>query len=143
MIQAKLMHIDTLDTLELVGAVESSVYQLIFPLGFLFYLHSFNLFRWRELKRAVAEWRYAFKSAVEDRMNQEYMNLQLPLALITCHNQVQPSLILHIQEHFLMSPLKSNKHFYQMVTVIQDMALNELVTKLFSATDCLVSPSLF
>ena len=48
---------NTLGTVELVGAVEFSVYQLIFPLGFLFYLHSFNLCRWRGLKRAAAEWR--------------------------------------------------------------------------------------
>ena len=46
-----------MNTLELVGAVEFSVNQLIFPLGFLFYLHSFDLFCWREIKRAAAEWR--------------------------------------------------------------------------------------
>ena len=34
------------------------VFQLIFPLGFLFYLYSFNLFRWRAIKRAAAEWRW-------------------------------------------------------------------------------------
>ena len=33
------------------------VLQLIFPIGFLFYLYSFNLFHWRAIKRAAAEWR--------------------------------------------------------------------------------------
>ena len=46
-----------MNTLKLVIAVEFSVNQLIFPLGFLFYLHSFDLFRWRAIKRAAAEWR--------------------------------------------------------------------------------------
>ena len=50
-------YMNTLGTVELAGAVEFSVNQLIFPLGFLFYLHSFDLFRWRGLKRAGAEWR--------------------------------------------------------------------------------------
>ena len=43
--------------LEVVSAAMFPVAQLIFPLGFLFYLYSFNLFRWRAIKRAAAEWR--------------------------------------------------------------------------------------
>ena len=46
-----------LNFLEMVMAVILSVFQLIFPLGFLFYLYSYNLFRWRAIKRAAAEWR--------------------------------------------------------------------------------------
>ena len=33
------------------------IIQLMFPLGFLFYLYSFHLFCWRAIKRAAAEWR--------------------------------------------------------------------------------------
>ena len=42
---------------ELVEAAVLPVNQLILPLAFLFYLYSFNLFRWRAIKRAAAEWR--------------------------------------------------------------------------------------
>ena len=42
---------------ELMIAVLLPVTGLPFPLAFLFYLYSFNLFRWRAIKRAAAEWR--------------------------------------------------------------------------------------
>ena len=41
----------------LVKAAVLPVTQIVFPLGFLFYLYSFNLFHWRTIKRAAAEWR--------------------------------------------------------------------------------------
>ena len=40
-----------------VNAAIPPVFQLIFPLTFVFYLYSFNLFRWRAIKRAAAKWR--------------------------------------------------------------------------------------
>ena len=46
-----------LEVLSVVNPVILSVSQLIFPLTFLFYLYSFNLFRWTAIKRAAAEWR--------------------------------------------------------------------------------------
>ena len=46
-----------LEVVLVVTAAILPVYQLIFPLTFLFYLYSFNLFRWRAIKRAAAEWR--------------------------------------------------------------------------------------
>ena len=42
---------------EVVSAAILPVTQLIYPFSFLFYLYSFNLFHWREIKRAAAEWR--------------------------------------------------------------------------------------
>ena len=53
-----------LEVLLVVSAAILPVSQLIFPLGFLFYLYSFNLFRWRAIKRAAAEWR-CFRSCCE------------------------------------------------------------------------------
>ena len=41
----------------LVSAAVLPVTQIALALGFLFYLYSFNLFRWRAIKRAAAEWR--------------------------------------------------------------------------------------
>ena len=43
--------------LEVLYAVVLPVNQLTFPLALLFYFYSFNLFRWRAIKRAAAEWR--------------------------------------------------------------------------------------
>ena len=44
--------------LKLANSIQLPVLQLIvFPLRFLFYLYSFNLFHWRAIKRAAAEWR--------------------------------------------------------------------------------------
>ena len=43
--------------IELVNGAVLPVTQIVFPLAFLFYLYSFNLFRWRAIKRASAEWR--------------------------------------------------------------------------------------
>ena len=40
------------------------VFQLMFTLGFLFYLYSFNLFHWRAIRRAGAEWG-CFRSCCE------------------------------------------------------------------------------
>ena len=42
---------------EVVSAAILPVTQLIYPFSFLFYLYSFNLFHWRAIKRAAAEWR--------------------------------------------------------------------------------------
>ena len=42
---------------QLVNGAVLPVTQIVFPLAFLFYLYSFNLFRWRAIKRAAAEWR--------------------------------------------------------------------------------------
>ena len=55
---------------QLVKAVVLPVFQLTFPVGFLFYLYSFNLFRWRAIKRAAAEWR-CFRSCCERENAQE------------------------------------------------------------------------
>ena len=44
-------------TYQLVSAAVLPVTQIVLPLGFLFYLYSFNLFQWRAIKRAAAEWR--------------------------------------------------------------------------------------
>ena len=52
----------------------------VFPLGFLFYLYYFNLFHWRAIKRAAAEWR-CFVAVVEEKMHHE--KLQLHPTLIT------------------------------------------------------------
>ena len=41
----------------MVYAAMFPIIQLIIPIGFLFYLYSFNLFRWRAIKRAAVEWR--------------------------------------------------------------------------------------
>ena len=46
------------------------VFQLISPLAFLFILYSFNLFRWRAIKRAAAEWR-CFHSSCGKENTQE------------------------------------------------------------------------
>ena len=46
------------------------VFQLISPLAFLFFLYSFNLFRWRVIKRAAAGWR-CFHSCCERENTQE------------------------------------------------------------------------
>ena len=40
-----------------INSVQLPVLQLILPLGFLFYIYSFNLFHWRAIKRAMSEWR--------------------------------------------------------------------------------------
>ena len=59
------------------------VFQLMFTLSFLFYLYSFNLFRWRAIKRAAAEWG-CFRSCC-GRENvpriARYKKLQLPQVL--------------------------------------------------------------
>ena len=47
-----------LEVVLVVGAAIIPVFQLIFPLTFLFYLYSFNLCRWRTIKRAAAGWRH-------------------------------------------------------------------------------------
>ena len=58
---------------QLVNGAVLPVTQIVFPLGFLFYLYSFNLFRWRAIKRAAAEWRCFHRSdVVEEKMYQEY-----------------------------------------------------------------------
>ena len=48
---------ELLEVVLVVNAAILPVFQLIFPLTFLFYLYSFNLCRWRAIKRAAAEWR--------------------------------------------------------------------------------------
>ena len=52
-----LEYLDDVDWYQLVNAAVLPVTQIVFPLAFLFYLYSFNLFRWRAIKRAAAEWR--------------------------------------------------------------------------------------
>ena len=49
---------------QLINAGGVPIFHLIFPLAFLFYFYSFNLFRWRAIKRAAAEWR-CFRSCCE------------------------------------------------------------------------------
>ena len=49
--------LELLKVLLVVSAAILPVFQLIFPLTFVFYLYSFKLFRWRAIKRAAAEWR--------------------------------------------------------------------------------------
>ena len=51
------MHNVELQVLLVVNAAIPPVFQLMFPLTFLFYLYSFNLFCWRAIKRAAAKWR--------------------------------------------------------------------------------------
>ena len=64
---------NSLKLLEVVSMVNAAIlpaFQLIFPLGFLFYLHSFNLFRWRAIRRAATEWR-CFRSCCERENTRE------------------------------------------------------------------------
>ena len=49
--------LELLEVFLVVIAAIFPVFQLMFPLTFLFYLYSFNLFRWRAIRRAAAEWR--------------------------------------------------------------------------------------
>ena len=49
--------LELLEVILVVVAVILPLFQLMFPFTFLFYLHSCNLFRWRAIKRAAAEWR--------------------------------------------------------------------------------------
>ena len=66
----------------------------------------------------------AFAAAVEGKTR--HKKLQLPHPCSSYH-ATAPSVIFdgHLQEHLLMSPLimKSDKHFYTMVVVVQNMAV--------------------
>ena len=57
LLPSKLVYADDWYIYPLVNAAVLPVIQMVFPLGFLFYLYSFNLCRWRAIKRAAAEWR--------------------------------------------------------------------------------------
>ena len=67
------------------------VYAAIFPvLGFQFYLYSFNLFRWRAIKRAAAEWRY-FRSCCGREHEPRVGQIQEPATAPSSHRVTAPS----------------------------------------------------
>ena len=64
LLRTELVYPDDWYIYPLVNAAVLPVTQIVFPLGFLFYLYTFNLFHWRAIKRAASEWR-CFRSCCE------------------------------------------------------------------------------
>ena len=104
-----------LEVLLVVIAAILPVDQLIFPLAFLYYLYSYNLFHWRAIKRAAAEWRY-FRSCCE-RENSPQEAATAPGS----HHVMVPSVTFFDVPHSRVTTDVTND-FHQMV-VAEDTAL--------------------
>ena len=74
----------------LVNAAALPVTQLVFPIGFLLYLYSFNLFRWRAIKRAAAEWR-CFRSCCGKQNNSRVLEVGEAATAPSSHYVAVPS----------------------------------------------------
>ena len=101
-----------LEVLSMVIVVVLPVSQLMYPISFLFYLYSFNLFRWRAIKRAAAEWR-CFRSCC-GRENA----LQEAATAPHSHRVPAPSVTFFDVPHSTISTDNPNE-----VVVAEDMAL--------------------
>ena len=108
--------VDNLSELLEVNVAILPVFQLIFPLIFLFYLYSFNLCRWRAIKRAAAEWR-CFRSCCE-RENAPREAATAPGS----HHVMVPSVTVFNEPHSRVTTDNEEQDFYQLV-VAEDMAL--------------------
>ena len=75
---------------ELMIAVLLPVTGLPFPLAFLFYLYSFNLFHWRAIRRAAAEWR-CFQSCCRREDVPRIDQIQEAATMPSSHRVTAPS----------------------------------------------------
>ena len=79
----------------MVYAAMFPIIQLIFPLAFLFYLYSFNLFCWRAIKRAAAEWR-CFRSCCGKQNNSRVLGVGEAATAPSSHYVAVPSVTFFI-----------------------------------------------